>query len=208
MNVEVQVSKARKKMNVDRKRHPDFDARFKENYGIIWMWAIKLGKTFRMSKYELIGDLTLRLNQVLFSYEPSKGKFATYFGCGIAAEFACHRLLRMTEHFHAKANGKCAAHISGIGKKHGEDNFDVPERSSRDFGKNYAGDFTSRIAFWDHVHSNLTEREKVVIDGRFMLGKKQTEIAKEMGCSREWISQIESKAMAKLRECFLSVVDV
>lgn len=46
---------------------------------------------------------------------------------------------------------------------------------------------------------DLSEREKLILDLRFMRGKTQTEVAKEIGISQAQVSRVEKCAVAKIK---------
>ncbi len=48
--------------------------------------------------------------------------------------------------------------------------------------------------------SNLNEREKFILDQRFIIGKTQVEIAKEIGISQAQISRLEKSAIQRVRK--------
>ena len=49
---------------------------------------------------------------------------------------------------------------------------------------------------------NLSQREKNILNLRFMLGKTQTEVAKEIGISQAQVSRLEKSALDKIKEQF------
>lgn len=59
-------------------------------------------------------------------------------------------------------------------------------------------DLDIRIAV-DKAISELSEREKYVIDQRFVMGKTQTELSEELGISQAQISRVEKNAIENLR---------
>ena len=48
--------------------------------------------------------------------------------------------------------------------------------------------------------SKLTEREKFILDQRFIIGKTQMEIANEIGISQAQISRLEKTALQRVRK--------
>lgn len=52
----------------------------------------------------------------------------------------------------------------------------------------------------DKAISNLSEREKFIIDQRFIIGKTQVEIAEEIGISQAQISRLEKGALQRVRK--------
>ena len=54
--------------------------------------------------------------------------------------------------------------------------------------------------FLKQVIKKLTEREKNILSLRFLKGKTQTEVAKQIGISQAQVSRLEKNAMKKIRE--------
>ena len=52
----------------------------------------------------------------------------------------------------------------------------------------------------DKAITNLSERERYIIDQRFIIGKTQMEIAEEIGISQAQISRLEKNAIARVRK--------
>ncbi len=52
----------------------------------------------------------------------------------------------------------------------------------------------------DNAINNLEEREQYILDQRFIIGKTQTELAKELGISQAQISRVEKKAIDELKK--------
>ena len=48
--------------------------------------------------------------------------------------------------------------------------------------------------------SNLSDREQYILDQRFIIGKTQEEIAKEIGISQAQISRLEKNAISRVRK--------
>ena len=46
---------------------------------------------------------------------------------------------------------------------------------------------------------NLSEREKRILNLRFMLGKTQTEVAREVGISQAQVSRLEKGVLKKIK---------
>ena len=46
---------------------------------------------------------------------------------------------------------------------------------------------------------NLSDREKRILNLRFMVGKTQTEVAKEVGISQAQVSRLEKGAIRKIK---------
>ena len=59
-------------------------------------------------------------------------------------------------------------------------------------------DWIDEIAFKDVMHS-LTEREKKILGLRFMLGKTQMEVSREIGISQAQVSRIEKSVLDKIK---------
>ena len=60
-------------------------------------------------------------------------------------------------------------------------------------------DFSSRLALEGAIDS-LNEREKFILDERFVIGKTQTEIAKELDISQAQVSRLEKGAIKQLKK--------
>lgn len=52
----------------------------------------------------------------------------------------------------------------------------------------------------DNAIEDLEEREQYILDQRFIIGKTQTELAKELGISQAQISRVEKKAIDSLKK--------
>lgn len=59
-------------------------------------------------------------------------------------------------------------------------------------------DWIDEIAFKDVMYS-LTEREKKILGLRFMLGKTQMEVSREIGISQAQVSRIEKSVLDKIK---------
>ena len=57
----------------------------------------------------------------------------------------------------------------------------------------------TRISIEDAIN-NLEDREKYIIEERFIIGKTQVELSEELGISQAQISRIEKKALDTLRK--------
>ena len=64
--------------------------------------------------------------------------------------------------------------------------------------KNTADSWMDEILLKDAIQ-NLSEREKRILNLRFMLGKTQTEVAEEVGISQAQVSRLEKGALKKIR---------
>ncbi len=64
--------------------------------------------------------------------------------------------------------------------------------------KNTADSWMDEILLRDSIR-NLSEREKRILNLRFMLGKTQTEVAKEVGISQAQVSRLEKGALKKIK---------
>lgn len=65
--------------------------------------------------------------------------------------------------------------------------------------KNQNKDLDMRLSV-DKAISKLNERERNILEDRFIIGKTQMEIAKEIGISQAQISRIEKNALARIRK--------
>jgi len=59
-------------------------------------------------------------------------------------------------------------------------------------------DLDTKLSVNDAIN-NLNEREKYILDQRFVIGKTQKEIANELGISQAQISRIEKSAIDNLK---------
>ena len=59
-------------------------------------------------------------------------------------------------------------------------------------------DWIDEIAFKD-VMQSLTEREKKILGLRFMQGKTQMEVSREIGISQAQVSRIEKSVLDKIK---------
>lgn len=64
--------------------------------------------------------------------------------------------------------------------------------------KNTADSWMDEILLKDAIQ-NLSEREKRILNLRFMLGKTQTEVAEEVGISQAQVSRLEKGALKKIK---------
>ena len=64
--------------------------------------------------------------------------------------------------------------------------------------KNTAESWMDEILLRDSIKS-LSDREKNILNLRFMLGKTQTEVAKEIGISQAQVSRLEKGALKKIK---------
>ena len=64
--------------------------------------------------------------------------------------------------------------------------------------KNTADSWMDEILIKDSIRS-LSEREKRILNLRFMLGKTQTEVAEEVGISQAQVSRLEKGALKKIK---------
>ena len=60
-------------------------------------------------------------------------------------------------------------------------------------------DISSRLAV-SHAMEELNEREKYILDERFIIGKSQMEIAEELDISQAQVSRLEKKAIGQLKK--------
>ena len=61
------------------------------------------------------------------------------------------------------------------------------------------GDYSSTLAI-DEAIQLLGERERFILDERFIMGKSQMEIANEMDISQAQVSRLEKKAILQLKK--------
>lgn len=66
--------------------------------------------------------------------------------------------------------------------------------------QNTADSWMDEILLKDSI-KGLTDREKRILNLRFMLGKTQTEVAKEVGISQAQVSRLEKGAIKKIKSC-------
>ena len=71
--------------------------------------------------------------------------------------------------------------------------FDQVEDKSQDY------DLDTKITI-DKAIKNLDERERNILENRFIIGKTQMEIAKELDISQAQISRLEKNALQKIRK--------
>ena len=64
---------------------------------------------------------------------------------------------------------------------------------------NNTADVSMRLAIDDAIN-NLEERERKILDDRFVIGKTQMEIADELGISQAQVSRIEKGAIKELKK--------
>ena len=64
--------------------------------------------------------------------------------------------------------------------------------------KNTADSWMDEILLKDAIRG-LSEREKRILNLRFMLGKTQTEVAEEVGISQAQVSRLEKGALKKIK---------
>ena len=64
--------------------------------------------------------------------------------------------------------------------------------------KKYSNDFSNRLVMQDAIE-NLNKREKYILDERFIIGKSQIEISKELDISQAQVSRLEKKAIKQLK---------
>ena len=60
-------------------------------------------------------------------------------------------------------------------------------------------DFSSHVAI-EEAMSTLKERERQILDKRFIIGKTQMEIADEIGISQAQVSRLEKRAIKQLKK--------
>ena len=65
--------------------------------------------------------------------------------------------------------------------------------------KSQSKDIESKLAIEKEVE-NLSEREKSILENRFIIGKTQMEIANELGISQAQISRLEKNALQRIRK--------
>ena len=65
--------------------------------------------------------------------------------------------------------------------------------------RNTPDNWMDEIMIRDSI-KNLSQREKNILNLRFMLGKTQTEVAKEIGISQAQVSRLEKSAIAKIKK--------
>ncbi len=66
--------------------------------------------------------------------------------------------------------------------------------------RNTADSWMDEILLRDAIHA-LSDREKRILNLRFMLGKTQTEVAIEVGISQAQVSRLEKGALKKIKNC-------
>ncbi len=62
-----------------------------------------------------------------------------------------------------------------------------------------SNDFSNRLAL-ENAIDDLNKREKLILDERFVVGKTQTEIAKELDISQAQVSRLEKSAIKQLKK--------
>ena len=64
--------------------------------------------------------------------------------------------------------------------------------------RNTPDNWMDEIMIRDSI-KNLSQREKNILNLRFMLGKTQTEVAKEIGISQAQVSRLEKSALKRIK---------
>jgi len=65
--------------------------------------------------------------------------------------------------------------------------------------ESFSNNFSNKIEI-ENAISNLNEREKYILDQRFVVGKTQSEVAEELDISQAQISRLEKKAIKELKK--------
>ena len=65
--------------------------------------------------------------------------------------------------------------------------------------KSLNNNFSNKMVI-DNAIDSLKEREKHILDERFIIGKSQTEIAEELNISQAQVSRLEKKAINQLKK--------
>lgn len=82
----MEATKRRKKRKDPDARHPHLDHMWEKHRRLIHWWATKIGRILSCKPSEYLGILYIRLNRVLWHWEPKLGyKFSTYYSSHILA---------------------------------------------------------------------------------------------------------------------------
>ena len=65
--------------------------------------------------------------------------------------------------------------------------------------KNNSSEFSTKLAISAAI-DNLDEREKRILDSRYIIGKTQMEIAEELNISQAQVSRLEKGAIKQLKK--------
>ncbi len=175
-----------------------------DNMGLVFMVA--RGMNFISTKsgdvmefQDLISEGTLGLIHALERFDPERGfRFSSYaFKCIRFYMLRGHRLL-FGEHWKARASGISSHTVSLFEKDSVEPIYGV---SDNGMSATSTFDKVHRQCLWEKLHKRLTPRQKDVVN-LSRQGLSQTEIAKQLGVSRQAVHITYNYAVRRAKKCF------
>ena len=168
-----------------------------ENHQLLLYFADKVNKTYHNISFdeslELVYFAAIRAAE---SWDPSKGTFTTQL------------IWRIKKELHMETSRRRAIFRTAFDTQ-SYDALERPEELVYSFGQRDDGEFEDKVinkAWIKWALAQLDDKELDVIKKHYWENKTLTEIGKEFGVSRQYISQIMSKALTKLNQ--LGEIDV
>lgn len=213
---------------VDRKertKHPKFDQYWEEHNALLWWFAHRAVRFFH-HRYgattvkgerlwyggheasEFIGQLVIRMNRVLYSFDESLGfKFSTYFQMNLYSELF-RRVTRFDSIARDMATNK--ATLTATEDVHQMDlelaDFDHSKRFYRipdtdwDFVYQIIDSFDDAQDLWRFITANMKTKQKYVLYGTYKKGLNSEALGERLMLSRERIRQLLESAKQKVRD--------
>lgn len=172
-------------------RHPNFDEFFNEYKWMLLSVDTKLRKKiYKMTSRRLepgyfLGYLTIRLNEVLYKWNPKKGKFSSTFLFKVESN--------ALKNCYDDGPNYCKSRCDGY--QHSNCNLD-----SYMIGDN------NDDGFWSHVKS-LKMREQEILYHSFVNCIDDVMIGELLGASRHAIQNAKRRAIGKLQQTYCELQD-
>lgn len=193
-------------------RHPEFDAYWEQHRGILHWAAKKAARTYGGSYSDYLGTLVLRMNYVLYHYDPARGvKFITYF-LKRFSEYILRRWMRYESEgwdlfYHKAVSTDEDFKQTNINYAYHEAaNFlyRIPEADSEELAA-VMGLFETQDEAWVYFTRGLDAKRKFVIERRFRYEQTLQEIAEPLSITKERVRQLESDALRSIRDKLIKV---
>lgn len=186
-------------------KHSDFDKMWESYRSFIFWWAKRMSKAFGGEADDYVGNLVLRLNRVLYTYDPTRGKFTTYYSTGIHDEMIRVFLRFESEHraIYWMAVQSTDDEIKSVGVNYAFHEADfhlyrIPDCDD-DWADEIISNFESPEECWKFLMKGINNRERAIVRSKCE-GKTLEAIGIEYDISKERVRQLYYATLKKIRE--------